>query len=369
MKKIEIVEIENSYLNFFTPAIMIAAGFFLWNLLMWPLSILNLYSEQLDIEIYLLNVILEIFSGLLVCLIVYYIFIPHLNVLDADYQRIKSIGLIIVFLVFGLAIFYRLLVTIIFESIGTNIYSVGPWFVFSDRLFHDPRFTILFLIYTLIVFPLFSELVFRRTVIPLLEDRGLSPFHAVLMSSFGFCLLDLPYYVTNPNILANLFWFISTFIFGFATGVIYIFTRNVIFSIIYVIMYTTYRLTNTFGYIFNTNFFFLLRDLFHLAVIPVGLALTGLLIWNFVIKPTPEWIKVIKYPSVPNIRRGTIGFLIISFILVYIQIYVPTTIENFIQEFKKIELILLNILLHSIYYLIVFSIPIWLTTKSEYTQY
>lgn len=41
MRKLIIVEIENSYLNFFTPAVCIAAGLFLYSLISWPLSLLN----------------------------------------------------------------------------------------------------------------------------------------------------------------------------------------------------------------------------------------------------------------------------------------------------------------------------------------
>jgi hypothetical protein len=46
MRKLEIVEIENSFLNFFTPAMIIATGFFLYNLFVYPLLILQWLSYE-----------------------------------------------------------------------------------------------------------------------------------------------------------------------------------------------------------------------------------------------------------------------------------------------------------------------------------
>lgn len=365
MRKLEIIEIENSYLNFFTPAVIVAVGYFLWNLIIWPLTIFHHYNfGGINIDSDIFNAILAILSGLLVGLIVYFVFIPRLNVLDVDYKKPDKIGFIIVLFVFGFVIFYRFLMTVLFEFFGTEIYFTMPWFVWNNDLLLDSQFMVLFLIYQLIINPLFTELVYRRTVIPLLEDRGLSPFSAVIISSFGHCLFSLPYYIYNPNYLANLYWFMSTFIFGFATGIIYILTRNVLFPILYATLYYVYRLTDGLGEAFNNDFLLITRDLIHFSVILVGLAITGYIIWNLVNKFDPEWIKLIKCPSVPHVKRGIIGFLVISFILVGSQILVTTIIDNLTKLAD-----LGNIFSHAIFYLIAFSIPFWLTITSEYAQY
>ncbi|MHA2246972.1 MAG: CPBP family glutamic-type intramembrane protease [Candidatus Hodarchaeales archaeon] len=366
MRKIEIVEIENNLLNFFTPAVITAAGFFLWNLFAWPLHLIELDILQipLGIESYLLDAIIINCSGFLVFLIAFFVFIPRLNVLDADYKEINKSSFIIVLLVFCFAMCYRFLLTVLFDSLGIELFDAMPEFVFSFDLFYDPLFLFFFIIYFVLVTPLFTEIIYRRTVIPLLEDRGLSPFQAVIFSSFGFCLFHLPRFVTNPNFQANMYWFISTFIFGFATGVIYMYTRNIVFPLIYSIIYFSYRLTYTFSIAFDDLFYSLIHNILNFGVLIVGLAVTGYIVWSFIQKPNPEWIKVIKKPSVPQVGRGVVGFLIISSILVGLQILIPNLIDNSFDNNNPV-----NILLNSIFYLLVFSIPFWLTITSEYAQY
>ena len=77
MPKLEIVEIENSYLNFFTPAIIVAAGYFLFNLIAWPLLFVGQFILSLNIlgaqSLVYLGLLLQILSLLLVGLFFYFI--------------------------------------------------------------------------------------------------------------------------------------------------------------------------------------------------------------------------------------------------------------------------------------------------------
>ncbi|MFX0183333.1 MAG: type II CAAX prenyl endopeptidase Rce1 family protein [Candidatus Hodarchaeota archaeon] len=367
MRKIQIAEIENSFLNFFTPAVIVAIGFFLLNLFDFPIMLLQLINSNLDINLdpNLLNVAFANIATLSVCLVAYYLLIPRLKLEDSIYQEPYAINLVAVPLIFCSVVFLRVLLTFAFESSDVTIYNVTPWFLgWRYSLLLDPFFLLLFLIYQLVTIPLFTESIYRRVIIPLLEDRGLSPIYAVILSSLGFCFLDLPYYISTTNYLGTLYWFISTFLYGFATGVIYIFTRNVLFSILYASVYQFYRMTDFLGEIFHNEFLLLIRDLIHLITLLGAIILVVYIIWIIVKEiPIPRWIKIIKIKSAPNIKRGIVGYFIISLGLLAIELFVTDNIHNLTQNDY-----FANFLFNSFFYLIAFSIPFWLSATTEYVQ-
>jgi membrane protease YdiL (CAAX protease family) len=366
MIKVRIAEIENSYLNFFTPAIIVAVGFFLLNLFNFPIKLLYWFNSILDLNLdfNILNVAFANLAMLLVCLITYYLLIPRLKLENSIYQEPYVINLVAVPLIFCIVIFLRVLLTFAFESYGVTIYNVTPWFLTSFSLLLDPPFLFLFLVYQLITIPLFTESIYRRVIIPLLEDRGLSPIYAVILSSLAFCFLDIPYYISTTNYLGTLYWFISTFLYGFATGMIYIFTRNVLFSILYASVYHFYRMADFLGVIFQNKFLLFIRDLIHLITFLGAIIVIIYIIWIIIREvPTTKWIKIIKIKSAPNIKRGIVGYFIISLGLLVIQILATDMIFNLTQNDY-----LANFLLNSFFYLLAFSIPFWLSVTTEYVQ-
>lgn len=366
MRKVHIAEIENSYLNFFTPAVIVAVGFFLLNLFDFPIALLHWFNSVLDLNLdtNILNVGFANVATLLVCLIAYYLLIPRLKLENSVYQEPYVINLVAVPLIFCIVIFLRLLLTFTFESYGVTIYNVTPWFLTSYSLLLDPPFLLLFLIYQLITIPLFTESIYRRVIIPLLEDRGLSPVYAVILSGLGFCFLDLPYYISTTNYLGTLYWFMSTFLYGFATGMIYILTRNVLFSILYASVYHFYRMADFLGVLFQNEFLLFIRDLIHLIAFLGAIIAILYIIWITIREvPTTRWIKIIKIKSAPNIKRGIVGYFIISLGLLEIQLLATDMISNLAQNDY-----LANFLLNSFFYLLAFSIPFWLTITTEYVQ-
>ena len=82
MKKINIVEIENSYLNLFTPAVIVAIGYFLFNLLAWPLLFLEWLIKEtiLGFTIPIFDSVVASTVLVLISIIVYFVFIPKLKV-------------------------------------------------------------------------------------------------------------------------------------------------------------------------------------------------------------------------------------------------------------------------------------------------
>ncbi|MFX0205199.1 MAG: type II CAAX prenyl endopeptidase Rce1 family protein [Candidatus Hodarchaeota archaeon] len=370
MRKFHIAEIENSYLNFFTPAVIVAIGFFLINLFDFPITLFHWFNSFLDLNLdhNILNVAFANISMLLICLIAYYVLIPRLKLEDPIYQEPDLENFAIVPLFLCVVIFLRVVLTFVFESYGVVIYDVPPWFLsYNYYPLFDDSFLILFLIFELITIPLFTESVYRRVIIPLLEDRGLSPIFAVILSSLAFCLLDLPYYISTTNYLGTLYWFISTFFYGFATGMIYIYTRNILFSVLYASVYHFYRMSDFLGRILQNELLILIRDSIHLLTFLGSIIVVVYIVWITIRDvPTNGWIrflKTIRIESAPNIKRGIIGYFLISVSLVVIQMLATDLISQLTWNNE-----LGHLLLNSLFYLIAFSIPFWLSVTTEYVQ-
>ena len=203
MRKIEIVEIENSFLNFFTPAVLVPVSYFLFNLIGWPSLFFRYLITQSGIETDL-NLVHSFFSVVfmvLTCSILYYIliYLPRLKVHDSEYRKPSKLGFWIV------GIF--LCVILLFNGVIIGIYEYFFGFheIYLDSLFplslikQDSFYFLVFFIYDIILFSLFSEIVFRRAIIPLLEDRGASPLHAVILAAIGGALIDIPLFFIRPD--------------------------------------------------------------------------------------------------------------------------------------------------------------------------
>ncbi|MFX0015875.1 MAG: CPBP family intramembrane glutamic endopeptidase [Promethearchaeota archaeon] len=367
MRKFTIVEIENSFMNFFTPAVLIAAGLFLFELFTWPFTFFRwiIYEAGINVDLNVLSAILANITGILVCLVIYFVFIPRLKVKNAQYKEPTLPNLLLIAPVFLGIIFVRIIITLIFEYFGTTIYLLPPWFMESYSQLIDPMIMIQFLIYQFIVIPIYAELLYRRTVIPLLEDRGMSPFLAVIISSLGFCLLYLPYYIHTSNYASIMFWFISTFLFGLATGLIYILTRNVLFSTLYAVLYYVYRLSGEIGGVFQNDLLISAHLILSGIILTIGLIPIIYIVWSLVPrKSSSQWVSIIKSPSAPKILRGLVGYFILSLILVIFQLLVPVIIDVYVPSDR-----LLIFLFYTLFYLVGFSIPFMLSITSEYAQY
>ncbi|MHA1969771.1 MAG: CPBP family intramembrane glutamic endopeptidase [Candidatus Hodarchaeales archaeon] len=295
---------------------------------------------------------------------------PKVNVLDTPMENINKKGFIITLVVFFLIVSFRIWMTFVFDEILNADTTLSiPWYLRSYSQLTITLYLVLYSTYRLILRPLFHELVFRRTAIPLLEDRGLSPFHAVLLTSIGYCLFLIPNFFENPNQLGNIYWIFSTFLFGLGTGLVYILTRNVGFSILYSSIYNLYRMSGTIGFRLQNE----LETMFNIAnllILIAGISTLIFIIWDQLNdKITQTYINKLKIISVPNIRKGIIGFSILSVVLVLFQYFVSEIIDIVtFDSIVKTQIYPDIFILYTLFYLIVFSIPFLLSITSEYAQ-
>jgi len=370
MRKFEIVEIENSFLNFFTPAVLVAISYFFFNLIGWPsIYILHLLENNSSIITIDLNLVkLLIYNGFfaLICFSLYYLLIyhPRLKVSDAEFKGVSKYSLYIAVIFFFLMIMSETVITTIYEVLFGNLETYFSSFIQPEVLLDNPFYMLLFLIYDIILVTLFGEFVYRRALIPMLEDRGLSPFYAVILAALGSSFIDLPGYALNPNHPVNIHSFCLSVFIGLCAGLIYISTRNILFSIVSV---SCYQFFSTFGFIATEELLIIYESLNILFLI-VSFGIIIFFIYE-ILHPSrsPKWIRIIKQLSSPLVMRGVSGFFIISLGLLVLQtliakigriLFVSVTGDVFPEYFIYI----------SIFYAIAFTIPFFLTISTEWAS-
>ncbi|MFX0204961.1 MAG: type II CAAX prenyl endopeptidase Rce1 family protein [Candidatus Hodarchaeota archaeon] len=369
MRKIEIIEIENSFLNFFTPAVLVAISYFFFNIIGWYslffLHLLEINSFKIDLNLAKL-LIYNAFLGT-TCFSLYYLFIyhPRLKVRDAEFIEVKKFSFYVAFSFFFLLILSETVLTALYEGLFGNLDPTVTTLLRLEILLDNPAYLFLFLIYDGILSVVFIEIVYRRALIPMLEDRGLSPFFAVILSALGDSFINLPGYVLSPNHPENIYFFCLSIAIGLCAGLIYISTRNIIFPIISVScfqIFTTLRLI-------GVQELKLIFESLYILFLVVGLGIILFLVFE-IFHPirSPNWIRIIKKRSSPFIMRGLIGFFIISLGLLAIQtivakigriIFIPEPGEYFPGYFIYI----------SIFYAIAFTIPFFLTITTEWAKH
>ncbi|MFX1254327.1 MAG: type II CAAX prenyl endopeptidase Rce1 family protein [Promethearchaeota archaeon] len=364
MRKIEIAEIENSYLNFFTPAIIVAAGYFLFNLIAWPLLFVGQFVLSLNILdtqfLAYLGLSLQILSLILVCLFFYFIVIPRLKIQDKDidHKTISYANLIIVFLLLCAAKFCQ---TVFAVEKGLRVFGYSAFGLISiTKELINPVTIVLMLLLTAFATPFYYEIIYRRTLIPLLEDRGLSSFHSVLVANLGFVFVELPTIIVSASYSDSIEILTIHLIYGFFAGLIYIMTRNVLFPMIFGFFLKSFEVLRFLGEILAIDALLWGYELFTLSTFIIGL----IVLTYAIIEPesNEKLLKLIKKRSAPHIKRGIIGFMLISLGLLGLQTVTAIIFRSLTDNF------IIYLFFKTIFYAFVFSIPFFLTIKTEYAQ-
>jgi membrane protease YdiL (CAAX protease family) len=229
----------------------------------------------------------------------------------------------------------------------------------------DSLYFLAFIFYDIILFAIFEEIVFRRALIPTLEDRGSSPFNAVLLAALGSAFIDLPAIFLIPNYPYDVYSFSMVVIRGICAGLIYIATRNIIFPIIFT---TVFYINRSLGFFLHGT----ASDVYEL--LNIVLPLLGVILIVYVLftligkKETPKLLKILRIRSSSKMFKGVIGFLGISLGLLAIQtIVVKTGRILFDTElngpFPEYFIYI------CIFYAIAFSIPFFLTISTQWAKH
>lgn len=338
--------------NFSTPAIIAAFYLSLQFLTEFPVAFL-LYVIPLTDDI-VMSKLLVLFTSQIICTAIFiFLVIPFLKIKDAEFNSISYTTFFTFIIVFCL--FWAILIPITLSfSVITNILDIEVD-IFRNALplpkDHSRSFfsIIIWLLAGTLGLAIVLEYLYRRTLIPLLEKRGMSPFSAVLTSSCAFALVNIPFnlgfqitflrestllniYLSRYDIFNSLFYslilFITTFFLGVACGIVYILTRNILFSI----------MIHCFGILP-----YYVMELFHgnsifislISLLIIGMDISGLFISlyilysYFIASSQTDWITIIKKKSLVDINRGVVGFfLIFAGIIIYIVVFLGLLAEH-----------------------------------------
>ena len=351
MRKITIVEVENSFLTLFTPAVVVAAAYILFNVVAWPTLIFEKYLATI-FHYSLTNVLfpfLDCLTLAIVIVIVTFIFIPRLKVKYVDYKSFKHINsfLITGFLLCG-AILTSRLFYIVFDYINWELSEVPPFKI--DLSFPIGFLLVLYIIITAI----FDIIIFARTIIPLLEDRGISPSLAIIFASFGSATMSIPpillsFHKLGPDHIKIFFlpFFISLIVYS-----AYILTRNILFPII---LLSSYELSN-----------FLPNSIYNfLPLIALFVIIFGFCYWAITLRKKYGISKELTKKTAPMMERGIVGFFVISVGLLVIQSLIASFIR-IITDFPK-DIPLYGMMV-TMFYFLLFLIPFLLTVSTEYAS-
>ncbi|MHA2239754.1 MAG: hypothetical protein ACXAB2_15545 [Candidatus Hodarchaeales archaeon] len=360
MKRFHIVEIEKSFFTLFTPAVVVAAGYFLFNLLSWPFLVLE-YTLEDQIDGHLMEIISPLFRYIalsLICIISYLLFIPKLKIRYVNYRSWKNVNsffLSILLIFVGVVGFHLLL--LFFSSMTWDLMYIYPFYIDSTSFFD----IFMYIVNQCILASLFTSLVYQRISIPLLEDRGLSPLHALILSSLGRGFMNIPVFllqIYEPN--DNLFNFLWPFFLGFLAGTSYVLTRNILFPLI----------INGFFELYLILPLTLYNLIFISATVGIIILVAYYLIPYFQKVPIiQEWKSILTKRSAPHMGPGITGFFPISIGLLLMQYIVVSIVRDFVNLKPVTDTSLIRYgQAITIAYFIIFLIPFWLIISTEYAQ-
>lgn len=375
MKKIEIIELENSFLQFFTPAIMIAIGYFLLNLFRF-LSFILFIDFYLNSDLPVL-IFINMISMLIISLLIYYVFNAKLKVRHLDenenyhyfhnFSKYITLTIIVFCFTFVIQVISKSIMLIILEPVGVSQISDANMIIPESTYFNNQTNTLIYLSYIMVFSPIFLEMIHSRAVIPLLEDRGSYLFYALIISSIGLAFPDLPPNILSENhytLIPNL---IQDFIYGLAIGSVYLITRRIIYPIILVSFLNLYRHIDIINHInFDYQLYNLIGNTF---IISLLVTILTILISIFLLnkrKSFPTLFqrckKKITKVKAKKILFGMIGFSFIALFLLTVQT-IAIIIINEISH-STIEYLFYS----TLFYVVSFVIPFYFTITTHYVK-
>ncbi|MFX1285925.1 MAG: lysostaphin resistance A-like protein, partial [Promethearchaeota archaeon] len=231
-------ENNDKFLTFLTPALLSFSAALLLTVLQVFISIFLVgilmrlpdFGNPLYEPVW--NLILLFLSQILSSLIIVFWLIPWLKLRDERQSPLNwntfFSTLLLICLTWVLIIIKTILIVIPIESLQLEPPRTGlEALIISEEILSPVTIIILFAP-LVIGAPLFEELVYRRILIPLLEQRGMPSIGALIASSLFFTFLHVPSDLLNGNITGTVLHISSVIILGFVLGISYIKTRNVI---------------------------------------------------------------------------------------------------------------------------------------------
>jgi membrane protease YdiL (CAAX protease family) len=245
----------------------------------------------------------------------------------------------------------------------------------------DPLYLLLFFLVLTVGAPVLEELIFRRTLIPLLERRGLGQLWTLIISSLIFSLRHTP-----ADLLAGSLGFAILHIFvtlpgGLLLGFLYLRTRNVFWPIL------LHALTNGMSAIaqiaevryteLNETFLVMIFGLWAMIAIMVGLGL--MLYWGYQfinyrsLDQKPVWLQIFIDS---NANRTSLNeFIKLAVIFILFMTGIPIIFEqirSLIESVEQIDDLFKPVMIYTVetlFYIVLIAIlAIYISKKTQLTM-
>ncbi|MFX0061253.1 MAG: lysostaphin resistance A-like protein, partial [Candidatus Hermodarchaeota archaeon] len=240
----------------------------------------------------------------------------------------------------------------------------GGFFLTAEHI-ANPLIIVLYFAPVAIGAPVFEELIFRRMLIPLLEERGMAPFAAVVASSLIFAFGHLPNDLINGNLAGAVIHILNVLIIGLVLGLTYILTRNILFSMIIHGLINFMSFAGPLVLVMENDGLLAVYGLSILLILLVGIAVAIFAIWQYFRVSTADWVNLIKEKSPIKILPGLVGFLIIAAVLMLLPLILEIYIAVLAYIFMNLSILLFLILL-GVGYSILLATLLWLVSNTQY---
>lgn len=313
--------------NFIAPSMVVAVGAillgFLQNLI---ITILVISNFALEVDILILSLLLTFLSQVAGSLIIYFLVIPIMKINEVQKQSFTSRNLVRTVLLLCSTFTVSILSNYIFNFFF-DIFNLVPQSGYSGILLNEshlgnPLNVVIYFLPFVLGAPVFEELLYRRTIIPMLEKRGMAPFTAVLTSSIVFSIAHFPNDLINGNVYGGISHCIVVFYISISLGIVYTLTRNILFPMILHSFVNFISFSGPLVNILQNQFLFWGYSIVAISITVIGIGLFIYSGWRYFKRSSTDWVKLLKTRSSQKMTRGLIVFLLIGIISPFIPIMI-----------------------------------------------
>ncbi|MHA1973061.1 MAG: CPBP family glutamic-type intramembrane protease [Candidatus Hodarchaeales archaeon] len=300
--------------------------------------ILGLFEITSQDMVTLLNLILNLIAQ--TASIVTFIYLYTSDKIEPEEKKVPKGQFLIILLFIYSAEFVLTFVLIpvldkILEPLGPSVSAYETIFP-TVTLLDNPIYYLLFFGVLSIGAAISEELVFRRSLIPFLERRGLGTFWVLIFTSLLFAFIHVPADILQGSLRWTLVHFLGTFIGGFGMGYLYMMTRKVIWPILLHSINNSFAGFSIIAYAryeqLNDYLFLPIIAMWVLVSLAVGF---GVLIYGFIMLITkrhqtqPFWMILLKDFNLEwNYAKKMVLF---SSLVVLVKGVVPVIFEQIYQ--------------------------------------
>ncbi len=328
-----IKENNGKILNFFTASMVVGVGGLLLSFLSILISfIIALNFSYLLLDYVILNLLILFLSQFIGIFIVYYILIPLFKAKNVEYRPITIFNsrrtILLICVTFTLIVISNFVLFYILSAFNLNPQSIYGTVLLRIEHLANPFNILIFYLPLTIVAPIYEELVYRRLIIPLLEQRGMRPLTAVLSSSLLFAIVHIPDDILSGDLSRGIMHIWSVFLLGFSLGFIYILTRNILFPIVIHGVINFISFSKPLFALTGNSLLILSYDIMYWVIFITGIVGLIYALWQLFRKKDAEWIFLTRKKTHNHILNGFFGLMGIATISVFIPLLIQFIIVN-----------------------------------------